>query len=72
MTDESVKAYWETFLSTLPADSPYRSRTYIAEGWGDGPAMADELELDQVAIGELGQIIRSSRRAIGDFNADLG
>jgi len=43
MTDESVKAYWQTFLSTLPADSPYRSKTYIAEGWGDSPAMADEL-----------------------------
>ena len=43
MTDESVQAYWKTFLATLPPDSPYRSKTYIAEGWGDSPAMADEL-----------------------------
>ena len=43
MTEESIKAYWQKFLSTLPPDSPYRSKTYIAEGWGDGPEMADEL-----------------------------
>jgi uncharacterized protein YhfF len=43
MTDESVKAYWQTFLSTLPSDSPYRLKSYIAEGWGDGPALANEL-----------------------------
>jgi uncharacterized protein YhfF len=43
MTDESVKAYWQKFLSTLPADAPYRSRTYIAEGCGDGPELANEL-----------------------------
>jgi uncharacterized protein YhfF len=43
MTEESVKAYWQEFLSILPADSPYRSKTYIAEGWGDSPEMADEL-----------------------------
>jgi uncharacterized protein YhfF len=24
-------------------DSPYRNKTYIAEGWGDSPEMADEL-----------------------------
>ena len=43
MTEETVNAYWQTFLSTLPADSPYRTKTFIAEGWGDSPAMADEL-----------------------------
>ena len=43
MTDESVKAYWQKFLSTLPLDSPYHSKAYVAEGWGDNPAMADEL-----------------------------
>jgi uncharacterized protein YhfF len=43
MTDESVKAYWQKFLSTLSSDSPYHSKTYVAEGWGDGPEMADEL-----------------------------
>lgn len=43
MTKETVKAYWQKFLSTLPPDSSHRSKTYIAEGWGDGPEMADEL-----------------------------
>jgi uncharacterized protein YhfF len=43
MTKESVQAYWQKFLSTLPADSPYRTRPYTAEGWGDSPEMADEL-----------------------------
>lgn len=43
MTHESTETYWQTFLSTLPADSPYHSKPYVAEGWGDGPEMADEL-----------------------------
>lgn len=43
MTKETVKSYWEQFLASLPPDSPYRTTTYIAEGWGDGPALADEL-----------------------------
>ena len=43
MTYESVNAYWQQFLATLPLDSPYHSQSYVAEGWGDGPAMADEL-----------------------------
>lgn len=43
MTEATVQAYWHKFLSTLPADSPYRTRPYIAEGWGDSPEMADEL-----------------------------
>ena len=43
MTDESVKAYWQRFLATLPPDASYHSKAYVAEGWGDGPAMADEL-----------------------------
>ena len=43
MTPETVKNYWEQFLASLPPDSPYRAKTYVAEGWGDGPAMADEL-----------------------------
>jgi len=43
MTEKTVKSYWEQFLASLPPDSAYRSKTYIAEGWGDGPAMADEL-----------------------------
>ena len=43
MTQQTIEAYWQRFLSTLPNKSPYHSKTYIAEGWGDGPAMADEL-----------------------------
>ena len=43
MTQETVEAYWQKFLSSLPVDSLYRTRTYIAEGWGDSPALADEL-----------------------------
>jgi uncharacterized protein YhfF len=43
MTKETIKTYWQKFLSTLPSDSPYHSKSYIAEGWGDSPEMADEL-----------------------------
>ena len=43
MSEESIKAYWQKFLSILPPDSPYHSKTYVAEGWGDSPEMADEL-----------------------------
>jgi uncharacterized protein YhfF len=43
MSNDIVEAYWQEFLATLPSDSPYRSKTYISEGWGDGPEMADEL-----------------------------
>ena len=43
MTEETIKAYWQEYLSTLPSDSLYRTKTYIAEGWGDSPEMADEL-----------------------------
>ena len=43
LNQESIQAYREKFLASLPADSPYRSKSYVAEGWGDGPEMADEL-----------------------------
>lgn len=43
MTEESIKAYWQKFLSLLPPDSLYRSKSYVAEAWGDSPEMADEL-----------------------------
>jgi len=43
MSEETVKAYWQKFLSALPRDSPYHTKTYTAEGWGDSPEMADEL-----------------------------
>ncbi len=40
---KTVQDYWERFLAGLPSDSPYYAKTYIAEGWGDSPEMADEL-----------------------------
>ena len=43
MTKETVEAYWQKFLSTLPENSPYHTKIYIAEGWGINPKMADEL-----------------------------
>jgi uncharacterized protein YhfF len=43
MTEETVNRYWDEFLASLPPDSPYRTKTYVAEGWGDSPALADEL-----------------------------
>jgi uncharacterized protein YhfF len=43
MNNEMLESYWQKFLSTLPAESPYRDKTYISEGWGDSPEMADEL-----------------------------
>ncbi|HET9911835.1 MAG TPA: ASCH domain-containing protein [Anaerolineales bacterium] len=43
MAKETVQTYWEQFLVGLPPDSPYCAKTYIVEGWGDSPEMADEL-----------------------------
>jgi len=43
VSKENIKAYWEKFLATLPSDSPYRTKTYTTDGWGDSPEMADEL-----------------------------
>jgi uncharacterized protein YhfF len=41
--NDAAAAYWQEFLDSLPQDSPYRDRRVVAEGWGDGPEMADEL-----------------------------
>jgi uncharacterized protein YhfF len=43
MTKESIEAYWKQFLAGLPPNSPYQTKTYVAQGWGDSPEMADEL-----------------------------
>lgn len=43
MSNETVDAYWQQFLSTLPPESPYRHKGYLPEAWGDNPEMADEL-----------------------------
>lgn len=41
--DEQLAAYWQKFQDTLPADSACRGREYLTGGWGDSPAMADDL-----------------------------
>ena len=43
MDKDRIETYWQKFLATLPPDSHYHAKSYIAEGWGDGPEMADEL-----------------------------
>lgn len=43
MPKESIQAYWKQFLASLPPNSRYQTKTYVAEGWGDSPQMADEL-----------------------------
>ncbi len=40
---QAAQDYFDAFLAQLPPESPYRSRRVLAEGWGDGPQMADEL-----------------------------
>lgn len=40
MTRSKIEAYWEKFLDTNPS---YRGKPYIAEPFGDNPALADEL-----------------------------
>ena len=43
MSKEAIEAYWQKFLVAAPADSPYHTKPYNAEGWGDSSEMADEL-----------------------------
>lgn len=43
MNNSSIEKYWNSFLATLPADSPYHEKSYVAEGFGDHPKLADEL-----------------------------
>lgn len=43
MTEENIKAYWQKFLSTLPANSPYHSKTPSEGGYGDSPELMNEL-----------------------------
>lgn len=38
-----IKAYWQSYLDTLPINSPMRQKEYVAERFGDSPEMADEL-----------------------------
>jgi uncharacterized protein YhfF len=39
----AIEQFWQTYLATLPPDSPIHQRQYVAERFGDNPALADEL-----------------------------
>jgi uncharacterized protein YhfF len=39
----NIEKFWSRFLASLPSDSPYHTKTYTAEGFGDNPELADEL-----------------------------
>lgn len=43
LSSTSIAEYWNSFLAALPSGSPYRGKTYVAEGFGDHPKLADEL-----------------------------
>ena len=43
MADPKIEQYWNAFLKTLPFDSSYHGKTYVAEWFGDNPELADEL-----------------------------
>ena len=51
MTEETVRAYWHKFLSTLPEDSPYHTKAYSEGGYGDSPELANEL-IQLILIGK--------------------
>jgi uncharacterized protein YhfF len=52
MNKSEIERYWYAFLSSLPANSKYFGKTYVAEGFGDNPKLADE----------LGQLIMSGKK----------
>lgn len=43
MTTITVEQFWQTYLITLPEAAPARRAAYVAEPFGDNPALADEL-----------------------------
>jgi uncharacterized protein YhfF len=43
VNEELIIAYWQKFLSTLPQDSPYRTKPFSEGGYGDSPELMDEL-----------------------------
>lgn len=51
MTIEIIETYWQKFLSTLPANSPYHTKAYSEGGYGDSPELMDEL-IQLVLIGK--------------------
>jgi len=51
MTEASIRAYWQTFLSTVPSDSPYHAKSFSKGGYGDSPELANEL-IQLILIGK--------------------
>ncbi len=43
MNQDPIAACWQRYLATLPADASARHAAYVAESFGDNPALADEL-----------------------------
>jgi uncharacterized protein YhfF len=43
MNKSNIEHYWYAFLASLPPNSRYFGKAYIAEGFGDTPKLADEL-----------------------------
>jgi uncharacterized protein YhfF len=39
----SIEEYWSAFLDGQSSESPYHQKSYVAEAFGDGSALADEL-----------------------------
>lgn len=39
----TIDQFWQDFLATLPPDAPAHTAAYVAEAFGDNPALADEL-----------------------------
>ncbi|MEW5870467.1 MAG: ASCH domain-containing protein [Chloroflexota bacterium] len=40
---EAITAFWQRYLDSLPAEAPEREQGYVAEAFGDNPALSDEL-----------------------------
>lgn len=43
MNNESIDLYWHAFMATLPLDSPYHYKPYVARRFGDTPEQAEKL-----------------------------
>jgi uncharacterized protein YhfF len=43
MSQPNIEEYWSAFLASQPSNSLYVGKTYIADGFGDHPKLADEL-----------------------------
>lgn len=41
--NERIEQFWQSYLATLPEDSPIRSESYDADWFGDNPELADKL-----------------------------